>query len=541
MNQVAMTETEAANALPSPEDLEQTLQRLVRRVGMMMQAEKCVFLLHDRERHLLVARRPALGLSSAEVRALHVPLEGGFSGRVFHSSTPEIVDDIHTQNSFDQEWMSRIEARNLIVYPLTIERPDENTRSIERVPVGVLFVINKRGEESFSPDDIKTLSAMARQVAAVIADAQIYLRLTEEKEQLQATFQSLLAAMVMIDSGGQVSLLNAAAAQMLHVNAEDATGSHYSDVFDSSDINELFRAAIEDGVEQHAEVELTTIEGVFDGSQPRIFQTQTAFVHGERDGVPVVLGVVAIFNDITEIRNVERMKTAFVSTVSHELRTPLTSIKGFIATLLQDEDDYFGPDERREFYEIIDSECDRLRRLIEDLLNVSRIESGRSLQLHTKKFDPVEAAEGVLNAQRAYSDKHTLELDASFEVPEIDADEDKFDQILNNLVSNAIKYSPQGGIVKIVMSCDDVMLKVSVSDQGIGIPADKLSRIFEKFERIDNRDTRQAGGTGIGLFLVRHLVELHGGVISAHSENCNGSTFTFEIPIRAIKSIEAEL
>ena len=539
MNDAARNE--AANSLPSPDDLEQTLQRLVRRVGMMMQAEKCVFLLHDRDRNLLVARRPALGLSSAEVRTLHVPMESGFSGRVFDSDTPEIVNDIAAQNSFDQEWMQRIDARELIVYPLTIERPDEQNRAVERVPVGVLYVINKRGEENFTPDDIKTLSAMARQVAAVIADAQIYLRLTEEKEQLQATFQSLLAAMVMIDSSGQVSLFNTAAAQMLHVDADDAMGTHYSKVFSSLQINELFRAALEDGIEQHAEVELTTIEGVFDGTQPRIFQTQTAFVHGERDGVPIVLGVVAIFNDITEIRNVERMKTAFVSTVSHELRTPLTSIKGFIATLLQDEDDYFGPEERREFYEIIDSECDRLRRLIEDLLNVSRIESGRSLQLHTKMFDPVRAAEGVLQAQRAYSDKHALKLDADFEVPQIEGDEDKFDQILTNLVSNAIKYSPKGGLVKIAMSCDDMMLKVSVSDQGIGIPADKLSRIFEKFERIDNRDTRQAGGTGIGLFLVKHLVELHGGVISAHSENNSGSTFTFEIPVRAVKSSTIEL
>ena len=539
MNEAAMNE--AANALPSPDDLEQTLQRLVRRVGMMMQAEKCVFLLHDRDRHLLVARRPALGLSSAEVRALHVPLESGFSGRVFRSDTPEIIDDINAQNEFDQEWMKRIEAHDLIAYPLAIERPDESSRGVERVPVGVLYVINKRGEERFSVDDIKTLSAMARQVAAVIADAQIYLRLTEEKEQLQATFQSLMAAMVMIDSSGQVSLFNAAAAQMLHVDADDAMGTHYSAVFSSAEINELFRAAIEDGIEQHAEVELTTIEGVFDGTQPRIFQTQTAFVHGERDGVPIVLGVVAIFNDITEIRNVERMKTAFVSTVSHELRTPLTSIKGFIATLLQDEDDYFKPEERREFYEIIDSECDRLRRLIEDLLNVSRIESGRSLQLHTKMFDPVKAAEGVLQAQRAYSDKHTLELDADFEVPQIEGDEDKFDQILTNLVSNAIKYSPKGGVVKIAMSCDDMMLKVSVSDEGIGIPADKLARIFEKFERIDNRDTRQTGGTGIGLFLVRHLVELHGGVISAQSESGSGSTFTFEIPVRALKSSAVEL
>jgi two-component system phosphate regulon sensor histidine kinase PhoR len=297
---------------------------------------------------------------------------------------------------------------------------------------------------------------------------------------------------------------------------------------------------VENGVEAQREIEIEpTTEETFDGALPKIFQAQTAFVHGERDGVPIIMGVVAIFNDITEIRNVERMKTAFVSTVSHELRTPLTSIKGFIATLLQDTDNYFGPEERTEFYQIIDSECDRLRRLIEDLLNVSRIESGRALQMNCSRFDPVEAVEGVLQAQRSYTDKHTLILNAPFDTPDIVADADKFDQIMTNLVSNAIKYSPSGGEVVIDLWVDELMLHVSVRDQGIGIPADKLQRVFEKFERIDNRDTRQAGGTGIGLFLVKHLIDLHQGNIHVESDLNKGSSFIFEIPAQPTQDTEA--
>ena len=522
-----------SSALPSSDDLEQTLKRLVRRVAMLMQAEKCVFLLHDHERDLLVARPPALGLSDSELRGLRVPVQSALASSVFSSGEPALLSDISAQDASDQAWLKRLDARSVVVYPLFIERPDENSRVADRVPIGLLLVLNKRGAPAFTPDDVTMLSSMARQVAAVIADAQIYLTLTEEKEQLEATFQSVLAAMMMIDAGGHISLLNPAAAHILRLDAEDAVGRDFEEVITEPGVAQMFRDTRDSGEPQTRELEITTQLETYDGSQPRVFQAQTAFVHGERDGVPVVIGTVAFLNDITDIRNVERMKTAFVSTVSHELRTPLTSIKGFVSTLLQDEGDYFGPEERREFLGIIDSECDRLRRLIEDLLNVSRIESGRALQLHLSNFDPVKTAETVVQAQRAYaSDKHKIELKASFNVPEILADADKFDQILTNLISNAIKYSPQGGPVEITLDSDGLMLMGAVRDEGLGIPEDKLDKVWHKFERVDTRDTRQAGGTGIGLFLVKHLVELHGGTIGVKSEIGKGSTFSFEMPLK---------
>ena len=330
-----------SGALPSSDDLEQTLQRLVRRVAMLMQAEKCVFLLHDRERDLLVARRPALGVPLPELRLLRLPFSlnangqphgqpGGQPGgqpslseRSFASGEPEVVEDISAQEASDQVWLKRLDARNGIVYPLFVERLDEASRVADRVPVGLLLVLNKRGAPSFTPDDVRMLSSMARQVAAVIADAQTYLSLTEEKEQLAATFQSVLAAMVMIDASGHISLINPAAAHIFHLDDAEAVGRSYEEVLGESGVAEMFRDTLGSNEPQTRELEITTQPETYDGSQPRIFQAQTAFVHGERDGVPVVIGAVAILNDITDIRNVERMKTSFVSTVSHELRPPL--------------------------------------------------------------------------------------------------------------------------------------------------------------------------------------------------------------------------
>jgi two-component system phosphate regulon sensor histidine kinase PhoR len=290
----------------------------------------------------------------------------------------------------------------------------------------------------------------------------------------------------------------------------------------------MIRQALDDGSEGHTEVEIA----LMGQGSVRIFQGHTAFVRGENGGAPHVMGVVAIFNDITEIRNVERMKTAFVSTVSHELRTPLTSIKGFVSTLLQDKEGFYDTDTRMEFYEIIDSECDRLQRLIEDLLNVSRIESGRALQMNWSFFNPIPIVEKVLHAQRSYTDKHDLKVEVQDELPPVLGDADKFDQIMTNLVSNAIKYSPSGGAVTVGIKSEGDTLTVSVKDNGIGIPQDKLNRVFEKFERVDDRDTRSAGGTGIGLFLVKHLVERHDGEVWVESEPGQGSTFTFRVPLQ---------
>ncbi len=519
---------EEGSGLPSAAELEQTLQRLMRRVSMLVQAEKCVFLLHDRDSHELVARPPALGFSREQLRALRLPLDEGVAAQAFQSGTAIVIEDETSFGESDAAWAKALEARNLIAYPLVLERRDEQERVSDNVTVGVFLVLNKRGKSGFTPEDLHLLSVMARQVTAVIADAQIYLQLTEEKEQLAATLQSLGSGVLMIEPTGHISQFNAAARALFGVPEGVGVGRPFDEIIREPQIVELLHTTLKDGKEGRAELEIE-LPG---NHEPRIYQAQTTLVRGEKGGFPAVLGLATIFTDITEIRNVERMKTAFVSTVSHELRTPLTSIKGFISTLLQDTEGYFDTETRQEFYGIIDNECDRLKRLIDDLLNVSRIESGRALQMNWGTFEPLAIIEKVMQAQRSYTDKHRLILDFNGEVPQITGDADKFDQILTNLISNAIKYSPLGGEVRVEVDASDHDLTISVSDHGIGVPADKLSRIFEKFERIDNRDTRQAGGTGIGLFLVKHLVERHEGTISVSSTVGKGTTFTVHLPLR---------
>src|SRR5581483_520157 len=267
-----------------------------------------------------------------------------------------------------------------------------------------------------------------------------------------------------------------------------------------------------------------------DGKIERTYQVQVAQVRGD-DGRQI--GTVAILNDVTDLKNIERMKSAFVATVSHELRTPLTAIKGFVSTLRMD--DSFSATELQEFYTIIDHECDRLTRLVNDLLNIARIEAGESLKPNYTKVDVRQLIKKVLLIQKQSTHStstHTFVLEAPDDVPEITGYQDKLDQVFTNLVNNGVKYSPEGGQITAKIKVEPDAIVVGIQDQGIGIPKDHLARVFDRFHRVHTEDNRKIYGTGLGLFLVKHLVEqIHLGKVWVESDLGVGSTFWVRLPI----------
>jgi two-component system phosphate regulon sensor histidine kinase PhoR len=416
-----------------------------------------------------------------------------------------------------------LHIRNLVCVPLILEKRDEENRVIERQTIGVLHAFNKQRGGHFIDEDVRLLERMARNAAAVIAGMRLYQAILEEKEELVHTIESLRAGLILVHQNGRINQMNAAARRVFGLGP-DVLGKNYAEIIPNEVIRNMIRAALE----EEKEGDLVEITVQIDGKE-HIYQVQNAIVRGE-DQRP--MGTVMIFNDITEIRNLERMKSAFVATVSHELRTPLTAIKGFISTLLMDSEDAFTPEERREFYSIIDQETDRLTRLINDLLNIARIEAGESLKPVYKQVDFYTLSKKVVMIQQQATSKHTIIHDVPPGLPKIIADEDKVDQILTNLLSNAIKYSPNGGEIRVKAWEEDAdHIIFYVSDQGIGIPKEHLTKVFEKFHRVDNSDTRKQYGTGLGLYLVKHLVEvIHGGQIWVESEVGVGSTFYVRLP-----------
>jgi PAS domain S-box-containing protein len=516
-------------AVTTAAELEATLRVFIRKVAMIMSAEKCVIMLYDAEQGMLVAQRPAFGITDEQLYTFRIPVSEGISGQVFREETPIVVADAINDERTVKEQVAHLNIRNILCVPLVIERRDEHDQVTERDVIGVLHAFNKRRSEAFSDEDVRLLTMMARNAAQIISNAQLYIRVATEKRELEATLQSLLAGVVVVGRTGRVMLMNAAARSILGVT-DDKGGQPMEEVIHHQQVIELVNNALSTREDQTEELSLGS-----DHSE-RIFQVQTAMVRNED---AQLMGVVAIFNDITELRNIEHMKTEFVSTVSHELRTPLTSIKGFVRTLLDDTEGYYDTDTRHEFYNIIDQECDRLTRLISDLLNVSRIEAGRPLQLNWQPVEVPEVVRKVVANQRSYTDRHQIDVEVDDDLPVITADQDKLDQILTNLLNNAIKYSPDGGTIHVKVHRDNDSVVFSISDPGIGIPAEHLPKVFQRFHRVDTGDTRKAGGTGIGLYLVKHLVEAHGGEIGVESEVGKGSTFTFKLPEKPPEEVMA--
>jgi PAS domain S-box-containing protein len=236
---------------------------------------------------------------------------------------------------------------------------------------------------------------------------------------------------------------------------------------------------------------------------------------------------IGVQSDITERKEMERMKDELVSTVSHELRTPLTSLRGFAELMLKRT---FPPEKQREFLRVIHSESMRLTELINDFLDLQRIEAGR--QVYNFASIALEAIiRDILLVFNLDDAKHQLRLDIPPWLPAVQVDPARIQQVIANLLSNAIKFSPQGGTVTIGAGLEGDTVKVWVSDQGIGIPPEALPSLFKKFFRVDNRDTRSIGGTGLGLALVKEIIKAHGGRVWVESTAGKGSCFFFTLPL----------
>jgi two-component system phosphate regulon sensor histidine kinase PhoR len=501
-----------------------TLRRLIQRIAMILQAEAIVIMFYDRERGELVAIPPGFGIEEAKLSLFRVRATQGVSGQVFRSGEPLIFHDATSDPRTAKDMVSLLHVENGITVPLIIEKRDEENRIVERNTIGVLHAFNKRGGEDFNDEDVRLLERMARNVGSIIANLQLYREVVEEREELLQTLESLTSGLLLVTPEGRISQVNATARTMFNLGP-DAAGMHFAEAIPNPGVRQFLADSLEGAETGTLEVDVEY------GNAERILSVQGALVRNE-DGR--TLGFVTIFNDITEQKNIDKMKSSFVAMASHELRTPLTAIKGFSTTLLDGLDSQlFDIEEQREFLSIVVHECDRLRRLIDDLLNTARIEAGQSLKPSYTRFGLEELIDKVVVVQNQASHKHTVRKVVHTGLPEtVIGDEDKVDQILTNLLNNAIKYSPEGGDVIVHVGVVGDEVEIGIEDQGIGIPAEHLDKVFERFHRVNNEDNRKIYGTGLGLFLVRHLVEdVHLGKVWVESEVGKGSTFKFRIPV----------
>lgn len=502
-----------------------TLRRLVQRIAMILQAEKIVIMFYDRDASELKGIGPAYGVDEHTLSKFVMKGDQGIAGQVFRDGEPCMYHNAMTDPRTKKDMVSLLGVQNGVCVPLIIERRDEENRVVERNTIGVLHALNKRHGEDFNDEDVRLLERMARNVGSIIANLQLYREVIQKNEELVQTFESLTSGLMLMSPEGKINQMNAMTRGIFGLSP-DVIGKKFDEV---NELDEGFSNMILDGLRGN---EPKPIEMTLEvGGQERFYDVQGASVRNEEGRS---LGYVVIINDLTEQKNVDRMKSGFVAMASHELRTPLTAIKGFSSTLLEGIDgDFYTKEDQKEFLGIVVSECDRLRRLIDDLLNTARIEAGESLKPNYTNFEIRPLVEKVRAVQNQASTKHQVFVENIdvLEGKHVIGDEDKLDQIFTNLLNNAIKYSPNGGSVIIHCVDDGENWKFGIEDQGIGIPKDHLGKVFEKFHRVNNDDNRKIYGTGLGLFLVKHLVdEVHLGEIWAESEQGKGSTFWFRIP-----------
>lgn len=513
------TAVDAGAPVTTPEELTQTLQTFVRQVAMILQAEKCVIMLHERDGNELIAQRPALRLTDDEIENFRVPATDGLSGQAFREGKPLICDNCAEDPRSLHDHINTLGVRNSLTMPMAVERRNEHRQVVDRKIIGVVHVFNKRGSggAGFNEEDIRLLTALARNAAAIVSSAQLIITMQREKQQIEYALHSMSSGLLVVSRSGRVQLVNHAAASIFGLDSKRAVGQLFENAISDSHIREFLTTALAD------ENELLKEFIVGD----RIYEAQSAMV---RDEAGAIVGLLTVFHDVTELRNVERMKSEFVSTVSHELRTPLTPIQGFINTLLDDPTgEIYDQPTRMEFYGIIAEECGRLKRMIDDLLDASRIDAGRTLQLNYGDVDVMAQVERCIRFQVKASSRHSLTFSAPDTLAPIHADRDRFTQILTNLLSNAIKYSPEGGTVAVDVADEGDKIRVAVSDQGMGIATENIEKLFKRFYRVPG-EAQRVGGTGLGLFLVKNLVEAHGGVIWVDSALGKGSTFSFTLP-----------
>lgn len=362
-----------------------------------------------------------------------------------------------------------------------------------------------------------------------VRELEIRHRLIEaERDHAEAILNSLHDAVIVTDSFNEISLTNQRAADLLGFDPASAGRRSIDEIVGDERIRNLIKEIRSSGVvsrQKHVEHSMQL------GDAPRMAATFDVTLAALPDGQSGVGGVVTILRDITKEREISQLKSDFVSQASHELRTPLSSINAYIEMLIDSEAQDEGS--RQEFYQVIKSESDRVSRMIDNMLNISRIEAG-IISVDRTDCDFVKICQEVIDTiqPQAAAKQIMLSLKSGPLVYTADADNDMMHQVVTNLVSNAIKYTPDGGRVTVTVENDDATrsVMVCVADTGLGIPPDAIPRLFDKFFRIDNYK-RVAKGTGLGLNLVKHIVEtVHHGSITVTSELGMGSRFTFAIP-----------
>jgi PAS domain S-box-containing protein len=508
---------EISRAITAQLDLGEVLKRVLNASVVMLGGQAGWIALRDPRVGYRI--RATVGLDSAKVpelnqklRELIVGVEEGHAHEVAESTMKAMLGMLDTSG----------QLRQYVALPLIFAGE----------PLGLL-VIFRSFPGSATSDDVQILQSFADQAAIAVHNAQLYEHIDHERRRLGAILQHNADGVMILDANRRVLMFNRALERMTGWRSADAVGQLHDDVIqwkrrEGSDLND----ALASGWPKRR-----------DSDTP-----ETLYAEGDlqrRDGMTLSVGityaplftsegqlanVVANVRDITHWRQAQEMQNVFISTISHELKTPVAIIKGYAGTLTR-EDANWNPETIKQGLEVIEDEADRLTALIENLLTASRLQADRAMRLDMADVRLDELAARAVERLKSQSAKHKFALDFPSDFPPVQGDETRLRQVIDNLLGNAIKYSPEGGKIEVggVDRGSDVV--VYVRDQGVGLTEADQEHVFDRFYRVDSALSRKTQGTGLGLYLAKSIVEAHGGTIGVDSKPGQGSTFYFTIPL----------
>ncbi len=502
---------EASDVLASSLDYDETLSSLAR-LAVPRLGDWCVIYIVEDDGSIVRRAVEHSGGRQATVRAvleahpLQLDADVGVP-QVIRTGRSELLADASPLSvAGDAEHPERlasaleeIEVRSTMCVPLIARR---------RTLGAVLFVAAESGRR-FDEGDLRLAEELAARAAVAVDNSRLFYE-AERRAEAARALDSIADAVVLVDASGAIRIWNAAAETITGLSADVVRGRPARGVF--SGWSEIAAVA---GSVPH------TVPVTIDGRELWI----------SISGVASSEGTAYAFRDVTADRRLDRLKSDFVATVSHELRTPLAAVYGAAMTLAGRD---FGDREdiRRELVQQIAEQAERLSAIVDDILLVGRIESG-GLTMEPARIDPLEVSRAAVDAARLrVGESQEVELRTAGEVPEIETDAGRLRQVLDNLLDNAVKYSPNRGPVELRVVADDRFVRFVVSDEGVGIPSVEMTRIFEKFYRVDPQQTGGVSGTGLGLYVCRELVERMDGRITVQSILGRGSAFTVELPLR---------
>jgi len=476
-------------------DLEKLLGRVVEAAVYITGAEEGFLMLVDGETGELYIRA-AQGPREKYPQSLKLKVEDSIADGVVRTGQAVMIEGPAREKDIRTAYL----VKALLSAPLKTK--DE--------VIGVLSVDNKTSDETFTDNDLYLLSALADYAAIAIENAQLFTAVKSERSKLETIIGSTEDAVIVTDSEMRVLLLNRAARRVFGIKSAEVNHKPIAQVVENESLLHLFIRSIDGSQVQRGEIPLE------DG---RTLNANLTPIPG--------VGYAAVMQDISYLKELDRMKSEFVSNVSHDLRSPLTTIKGFVQLLPR-----AGPltPQQQEFSAKILKGVDNITELIQDLLDLGKIEAGVGMEMDACQLDAIinKVVEDLRS--QAESRRQRLDVELPPQLSPVLGNDLRLGQVVANLVGNAIKYTPDGGLISVRANNSNGQIVVSVQDTGIGIPLADQPYIFEKFYRVQSEETEDISGTGLGLAIVKSVVERHNGRVWVKSEPGVGSTFTFILP-----------